>query len=117
MNTIEIIDQATMNDLKETVGADFVIELIDAYLQETPSLIEGLQRSLAGQDAVAFTRAAHSIKSSSASLGLLAFSAQAKELEMLGKESRLADARPKVDSLCTAFDLVQKRLAEYKNES
>ncbi len=117
MNTTDIIDQATMNELKETVGADFVIELINTYLAETPGLVEGLQRSLAGQDIVAFTRAAHSIKSSSASLGLLNFSAQAKELEMLGKESRLADAGPKVDSLCTAFELVQKRLAEFAHES
>ncbi len=116
MNTAEIIDQATMNELKETVGAEFVIELIDAYLAETPDLVNALQRTLASQDTVAFTRAAHSIKSSSASLGLLNFSAQAKELEMLGKESRLVDTGPKVDSLCVAFELVQKRLAEFKNE-
>ncbi len=116
MNLPEIIDRATLDQLKETVGADFVVELMDTYLEETPKIIAELRQSLTRQDAVAFTRAAHSIKSSSASLGLLAFSAQAKEMEMLGKQGRLVDAGLKVDSFCATFERVQKRLAEFKHE-
>lgn len=110
------IDAATFTGLKDQVGADFVIELIDAYNAETGQLIERLRQALSDQDATAFGRLAHSIKSSSASLGALAFSQQARELEMLAKANDLSDVEPKVEQLASDFVLVKRRLEELKNE-
>src|SRR5512139_121363 len=87
-----IIDSDTYQQLKDQVGADFVIELIDAYAVETADLIDRLQKALAGADAAVFGRLAHSIKTSSASLGALAFAQQARELEIMGKANDLAQA-------------------------
>src|SRR5512139_2225827 len=111
-----IIDADTYQQLKDQVGADFVIELIDAYAVETADLIDRLQQALAGADAAVFGRMAHSIKTSSASLGALAFAQQARELEMMGRANDLAEARPKVEQLTTAFPKVVSRLTELKNE-
>jgi HPt (histidine-containing phosphotransfer) domain-containing protein len=73
------------------MGADFIVELIDTYNSETGELIVQLHRALADCDAASFGRVAHSIKSSSASLGALDFSQQARELEMLGKANDLSE--------------------------
>ena len=116
MESQTIIDRTTFNDLKDQLGADFVIELIDTYNLETGQVIEQLHRPLAEQDAPAFGRLAHSIKSSSASLGALVFSQQARELELLGKANDLAGVGPKLEQLETAFLRVKSCLEELKNE-
>ncbi len=114
MEAQAIIDLTTFHSLQETVGADFVNELIDTYNLETAELIEQLRQSLAVQDAASFGRVAHSIKSSSASLGALAFSQQARELEMLGKASDLSNAGPKLERLAADFLQVKNHLEELK---
>jgi len=116
MQAQDAIDAVTFSGLKDQVGADFVVELIDTYNSETGELIERLCQALADQDAATFGRLAHSIKSSSASLGALAFSQQARELEMLGKANDLSGAGPKVEHLTADFLLVKCRLEELKNE-
>jgi HPt (histidine-containing phosphotransfer) domain-containing protein len=112
-----IIDMPTYNQLKELMGADFVIELIDTYNVETAALIEQLGQSLEQGEAASFGRHAHSIKSSSASLGALAFSQQARELEMMGKANDLSDASLKLEHLAANFIEVKRCLEELKNES
>ncbi len=111
-----IIDSDTYQQLKDQVGSDFVIELIDAYAVETADLLNRLQQALAGADAVVFGRLAHSIKTSSASLGALAFAQQARELERMGRANELAQAGAKVDQLTAAFPKVVSRLTELKHE-
>jgi HPt (histidine-containing phosphotransfer) domain-containing protein len=104
------IDERTFRELREAVGDDYIPELIRAYLDETPGLIQDLQEALAAGDAIRFTRAAHSIKSSSASLGALNFSAQAKELEMIGKSGDLGTAGEKLGRLIGDYPAVELAL-------
>jgi HPt (histidine-containing phosphotransfer) domain-containing protein len=111
-----IIDRNTFNDLKDLMGADFIVELIDTYFQETSALIEQLHQALEAGDAVSFGRYAHSIKSSSASLGALNFSQQAREMEMLGKAGDLLNAEPKLERLAAEFPAIQRCLEELRNE-
>ena len=116
MEAQPIIDRETFTGLKDLMGADFVIELIDTYCTETDDLIGKLRQSFEVQDAVSFGRFAHSIKSSSASLGALAFSQQARELEMLGKSNDVSQAGPKVEQLIASFLQVKSCLEELRNE-
>jgi len=117
MSTEPIIDLNTISELKATVGGDFIGELVDTYLEETPRLIADLEPLLAKQEAEAFGRTAHSIKSSSASLGALSFAALAKELEMMGKSGDLAGAQPKVKRLAMDYAQVQSALKELRDGS
>lgn len=112
-----IIDISTYTQLKEQMGADFIIELIDIYNLETGTLIEQLGQALSSGEAASFGRYAHSIKSSSASLGALAFSLQARELEMMGKANDLSGAGQKLEKLSADFLMVKQCLEELKNES
>jgi HPt (histidine-containing phosphotransfer) domain-containing protein len=111
-----IIDPVTFDGLKDLMGADFIPELIDTYNTETGGLIEQLRQALVAQDAASFGRFAHSIKSSSASLGAMTFSQQARELEMLGKANDLSGAGPKVEQLAADFLRVKRRLEELRDE-
>ncbi len=112
-----IIDSVTYESLVEAMGADFIGELIDTYVEETPTLLSTAQRAVAEGDADALRRAAHSIKSSSASFGALAFSALAREIEMLGKEAKLSEAGPKLERLIADYALVEQALRERQRES
>ncbi len=111
-----IIDMPTYFQLKELMGDDFVIELIDTYNVETGGLIEQLRQALSCGDASVFGRVAHSIKSSSASLGALTFSQQARELEMMGKANDLTGAADKLAKLATDFLQVKQFLEGLRNE-
>jgi HPt (histidine-containing phosphotransfer) domain-containing protein len=112
-----IIDMPTFTQLKEQMGADFIVELIDTYNVETQGLIDQLGQALHSGEAASFGRYAHSIKSSSASFGALAFSQLARELEMMGKTNDLTGASQKLERLCADFLLVKRSLEELKNES
>ena len=112
MPTDEIIDQSTFAGLLDSLGGDvdFLNELVDAYLASSPELISSMQQAIATGDAPALQRAAHSLKTGSASFGALAFAARCKELEELAKTGALDGADPKVAALEAGYDQVATAL-------
>ena len=109
-NTAIEID--TFQQLNTDLGEEFISELVETYCTETPELIESLQKSLKDQDSETFRRAAHSIKSSSASLGAMRLSEHARQLEMIGKSSDLGAAAGLLETLEAEYALVRDKLAE-----
>jgi histidine phosphotransfer protein HptB len=112
MSVSSVIDLPTFEALKESMGADFIDELVQAYFEEAPQLLDKLQQALAGQDFELFRQAAHSIKSTSNSFGALALGALARDLEMMGREHHLEDAPAKVETLVKDYTAVKMRLEE-----
>jgi HPt (histidine-containing phosphotransfer) domain-containing protein len=86
------IDPARFADLQATAGADFVVELIDTFLQEAPGLLAELRAARADGDADRYRRAAHSLKSNGNTFGATALGAQAREIELAGLGEAAADA-------------------------
>jgi histidine phosphotransfer protein HptB len=78
------IDRATFAELQESAGADFVVELVDTFLEDAPALITELSSARADADADRFRRAAHSLKSNCNTFGALALAGMARELETRG---------------------------------
>ena len=97
----EILDQATFAGLLDSLGGDvdFLSELIEAYFASSPDLFASMRQAIATGEAPALQRAAHSLKTGSAGFGALAFAAQCKRLEDMGKAGELAGAEPKVATL------------------
>src|SRR5690242_12131111 len=62
---------------------DFVVELIDLYLDEVPHLFDSLHTAIQNNDSTTAKRAAHSLRGSSGNLGILQIAALAGELEQL----------------------------------
>ena len=112
MNPQSIIDLPTFEALKDAMGADFIGELVQTYFDETPQLLAKLRQAIESQDYEAFRMAAHSIKSTSNSFGALLLGAQARELEMMGREGRLDGAPGKVEALASGYAAVNKELEE-----
>ncbi|MBC7879633.1 MAG: Hpt domain-containing protein [Anaerolineales bacterium] len=83
------IDMNTFNSLKESTGADYIGELIDAFLDDAPNLLAQMKSALDTTNAESFRRAAHSMKSNAATFGAMELSLLAKELESLARENNL----------------------------
>jgi len=90
----DTVDHAVLAGVLDSVGGDraFLAELIEAYLDDSPRLLEAMHTALAAGNADDFRRAAHSLKSNSASLGAMPLSRMARGLEEMGKAGRLEGA-------------------------
>jgi HPt (histidine-containing phosphotransfer) domain-containing protein len=111
-----IIDRTTYTLLQETVGNEFLAELVASYLDDTPLQITKLREALTAGDVDAFRRAAHSIKSTSLNFGALQFAEQARRLEYLGRDSRLEAVGSGLDDLAATFSIVQNELMMLEHE-
>ena len=92
-----ILDEAILAELSHSVEGDdaFVRELIDAYAADGASHLAAIESAGAGGVLV---RPAHTLKSSSATLGAPRVAAVARRLEMAGRSGT-------IDSDATAGDL------------
>ncbi|ELS33738.1 MULTISPECIES: GAF domain-containing protein [Pseudanabaena] len=75
---IETILEIAGNDRKAT---EFLIDVIDAYLEDAPHLVQAIDRSLAVSDYVKLLQALNTLRSSSDYLGALTLSYQCRQLE------------------------------------
>ena len=83
------IDKTTFEELKQMSGVDFINELIDAFLDDAPLMIQNMQTAVAAGDVESFRRNAHSLKSNAYTFGATELGALARELELMGKENNL----------------------------
>ena len=114
MTDAHTIDREAFDRLLESFGgdADFLAEMLETYFVDSPRQLDAMEGALAAGDAEHLRRAAHSLKSNSATFGALAFSAQAREIEMLAKHGKVRDAEPKVASLVAEYPHVEEGLRE-----
>jgi len=105
MGQSDPIDRAVLDGLLDSLGGDkeFLVELLQTYFDDSPRLLVAMQAARAVGDADSFRRAAHTLKSNSASFGAMTLSRLARALEEMGKAGTLAGA---------AADLAQAE-AEY----
>jgi HPt (histidine-containing phosphotransfer) domain-containing protein len=104
-----VIDKATFEELKQMSGADFINELIDAFLDDSPQMIGQMEAALAAGDVESFRRNAHSLKSNANTFGATELGILAKELETMGKEKDLHIGN-RLDVLKQAFHRVAEEL-------
>jgi HPt (histidine-containing phosphotransfer) domain-containing protein len=103
------IDKATFEELKQLSGAEFINELIDAFLDDGPQMIDQMEIAQQGGDVEAFRRNAHSLKSNANTFGATELGVLARELEMMGKENNL-EIGNRLNVLKEAFHRVAEEL-------
>jgi HPt (histidine-containing phosphotransfer) domain-containing protein len=88
---MSVLDISALDNLRDMVGgdSDFLIELINTFLDDAPRMLSEMRQGIADGDAVLFHRAAHSLKSNSAEFGATALSAMCRELETMSKGGSL----------------------------
>ncbi|MBI5842022.1 MAG: Hpt domain-containing protein [Chloroflexi bacterium] len=109
-----VIDRAVFDGLKESVGTDYIAELVDAFLEEAPTLIAQLRPALTAGDMETFRRAAHSVKSNAATFGATRLFELAKELEFMARENRLGEIGGRLEVLEEAFGRVAGALKKLR---
>jgi HPt (histidine-containing phosphotransfer) domain-containing protein len=91
-----LLDEAVLAELRTATGGDdaFIRELVETYVTEGAENMEGMLAAAAAGDPAAIVRPAHTLKSSSASLGAMRLSAIARAIEEAGRtgvSDRLAE--------------------------
>jgi len=87
-----ILDTTVIDELRASVAGDasFLRDLFGTYLAEGPEHLEAMAAAAASGDAEAIIRPAHTLKSSSASLGAMRLAQLAREIEFAGRSEETA---------------------------
>jgi len=108
-----LIDKTTFEELKQISGEEFISELIDAFLDDAPNMIQNMQSALETRDVDSFRRNAHSMKSNANTFGAMDLGVLAKELEFMAKENNL-DIGNRLETLKDAYEKVAEELKEMR---
>lgn len=115
MTDSSVIDPQAIENLRALNPGDndeFLREIAGIFLEDTPQRIAELDQSLAAGDAAKFTRAAHSIKGSSANLGAMALRSVAEKLEHQARTGGLTDVAALVSEIKAEFARAQTELGK-----
>jgi HPt (histidine-containing phosphotransfer) domain-containing protein len=80
---------ANLRDLNPGDGGVFLREIIAIYIEDTPKRLADLRTCLASGDVSTFTRAAHTIKGSSANVGAQHLRSMSERLELISRKEGL----------------------------
>jgi two-component system sensor histidine kinase/response regulator len=106
--------------LVERMGGDAALaeEVLEAFLEELPEMLEGVQSAAAQRDPTQLEGAAHRLKGSAMTVGFVTVGGLALELETLGRDrstdlARVSDVVARLDLACvTACELAQRHNGE-----
>jgi HPt (histidine-containing phosphotransfer) domain-containing protein len=82
-----VLDAGVLAELAASVGGDrgFVVDLIETYLADGEAQVRAIDAALHANDSAALIRPAHTLKSSSATLGAMRIAGAARALESSGR--------------------------------
>jgi two-component system, sensor histidine kinase and response regulator len=103
-----------LQELEWETDYEFVIELIDLYINETPKHIQLITSALHAQDYSALTIAAHTLKGSSLNLGAQHMGALCLKLEELGRSKSQISSEINTNEIEREFELIKLRFETFK---
>ncbi|HJR02606.1 MAG TPA: GAF domain-containing protein [Methylomirabilota bacterium] len=110
------VDRAVVDRLAAAMGGGFVVELIDTFGEDARELIGTLRRAWSESDLDAFRRAAHSLKSTSESLGAVRLAALARDLEASARAGSLDGADDRLRQVVDQHELVTRVLGDLRRD-
>ncbi len=103
------LDLNVLRELREIMGSEF-ISLVQVFLEDAPHALERIRKFAAEQNLAAIAAPAHTLKSTSANLGALVLSAQAKAMELDSRQNTLRAASARAAALSAEFERVAAAL-------
>ena len=101
---------AGLEELRKELSAEFVQEVFEVFLKDTPARLEALRRGLAHGDTTVLGRVAHSIKGSSSALGAENMAALCGKLTRRAHKGQLDEAAVVVERLEAEFERVRSTM-------
>jgi len=99
----QVLNEAVLEELQASVQGDraFIVDLVETYLVDGASHVVDVVAAMTAADASALVRPAHTLKSSSATVGAERLAAMARRLEASGRsgiiEAFLGDEDARLD--------------------
>ena len=109
------LDREVLEKIRALGGgtsSTFLVKVLNTYLQTTPALVDRMRRALDSGDAGALADAAHTLKSSSASLGAERLTSLCRRLEQAGHEGSLELAPSLFSRLEIEFSQIKTALSD-----
>ncbi len=112
------LDPEVLSGLKSLLGEaadDIITTIIKMYLDDSPSLVHELSRSLEARNFEAAQKAAHTLKSSSANLGAGVLAELCKEAEVFARSQSFEGAGSLACRIEAEYRMVERALKEVLN--
>jgi HPt (histidine-containing phosphotransfer) domain-containing protein len=103
-----------LHELEQETDFEFVNELIDIYLIETPKQIQAIVSALAAVNFPSLMISAHTLKGSSLNLGAKDLGALCQKLEEIGRAGISIPDGTNVSEIETEFEMVKIMLRAFK---
>jgi HPt (histidine-containing phosphotransfer) domain-containing protein len=103
-----------LEELTRETDSEFVIELIDIYLAETPKQIQTIASSLTTLSFPSLMITAHTLKGSSLNLGAKQLGALCLKLEELGRAGKTIPENTSAAEIEVEFENVKSMLLAFK---
>ena len=113
-----IINPEALEAYKEVMEDEadaFIADILESFYNNSADLIETLEKSIPTNDRKSFIRAAHTFKSTSATVGAESLSGLAADLEMKAHSEALTALTPLVAALKEAFAEAEIELKKLYN--
>ncbi len=108
-NATPAISMDVVEDLREIMGAEFDA-LVGVFLEDAPKSLQKLEEAARRDDNDGLVGPAHSLKSTSANLGAMELSAQAKHIEFGARQKTLKDPSGLVMNIVQEFRRAETEL-------
>jgi PAS domain S-box-containing protein len=111
----ESIDTVALEFMAESIcGGDrnLMQDMVSCFIEESDKLLEAMDLSLLNDDSQTLLRSAHSLKSSSASLGSLRVSQLSREIEAAVKQQHQEEIEEKINALKIAYSELKIYLSQ-----
>jgi HPt (histidine-containing phosphotransfer) domain-containing protein len=115
-----VLDRNVLEQLRNVVGNNMiepVATVIDLFLEEAPHYVNMLQQAIAIPDLLRVVEVAHTLKSSSAALGGMAFSARCATIEAHSAAGRFMEASLAVNQLTDEFHIFAAALLAWRRDA
>ena len=113
MSSEPLIDPTNLNSYRDVMGEEaeeFIADLIDTYIRNSSELLRDLRQSLNAKDVAACQRASHTLKSTSATLGVTVLTTLSAEVEAISESGSLNGVEEKIARMEAIYPQVKAAL-------
>lgn len=110
MSSDRVLDPGAMERLDRIGGSDFVVEMIELFLENAPQRLKTARDAFESGDTPTLHRSVHSLKSTAANLGAQTLQATAEAAEARANEADLDAIPALLDDLDRAYDAAKEAL-------